>query len=357
MRASASVEWTTELERLALHQLIDEYAELNHYLFGGKLTLPTLRLADGLSQLGLWEGEIRSISVSRTLVREHPWGRVTEVLKHEMAHQFVAEVLGVSEPTAHGPLFQRVCSERGIDGAASGLTTAPSTGEASVLHKIRQLLALAESSERHEAEAAAAAAQRLMLKHNLRTVGDSSAREYCFAHLGAPTGRVEESQRRLASILRDFFFVQVIWVGIYRAYEGKRGTVLEVMGTRENVELAEYVHSFLNHSAAALWRDHKRRIGTRSDRDRRAFVAGVMTGFYKKLKEQRKTTDEQGLVWQGDQELSAYYKRRFPRTTSIHYGSSAGRGAHAAGQAAGGQLVLHRGVSAGPSAGSRLLGR
>jgi hypothetical protein len=196
-----------------------------------------------------------------------------------------------------------------------------------------------------------------MLKHNLRDVEDSRPRDYCFAHLGVASGRVEESQRALAAILRDFYFVETIWIGVFRPLEGKRGSVLEVCGTRANVELAQYVHSFLNHAAVRLWREHKRASGIRSDRDRRSFMAGVMAGFHTKLKEQRRTTDEQGLVWLGDPQLQGYFRRRFPRVSSVHYGTSRGTGAHLAGRAAGGSIVLHQGVSSGASSRGRLLGR
>jgi hypothetical protein len=263
----------------------------------------------------------------------------------------------VAEPRAHGPLFQKVCQERGIDAAASGLSAPTAAADSSLLGKIRHLLALAESSEQHEAEAAAAAAQRLMLKHNLREVGQAQRQQYCFIQLGEATGRVAESQRTLAAILRDFFFVEVIWVGVYRPLEGKHGSLLEVCGTRANIELAQYVHSFLNHSAQRLWREHKRRAGTRSDRDRRAFEAGVMAGFYKKLKSERQQSREQGLVWQGDAELHGYFRKRFPHIRNVQYGTSSSTGAHALGRAAGQDLVLHKGVTQGPSAGPRLLGR
>lgn len=347
--------WSTELERLTLHALIAEYQQINYQLFADKLRLPTLQLTDNLGQLGLWETEPPGIRISRPMLLSRAWGVVVEVLKHEMAHQFVSEVLGVVEERAHGPLFQRVCRERGIDSAAAGVSLPDNGSDASLLAKIRHLLALADSPERHEAEAAAAAAQRLMLKHNLQDVAQARPRDYCFVHLGAATGRVEESQRALAAILRDFYFVETIWVSVFRPLEGRRGSLLEVCGTRANVELAQYVHSFLNHAAVRLWSEHKRSSGIRSDRDRRAFAAGVMAGFHNKLKEQRRVTDQQGLVWQGDVELQNYFRRRFPRVSSVQYGTSRGSGAHSAGREAGGAIVLHRAVSSGPGSNPRLL--
>src|SRR4029077_4252276 len=119
-----------------------------------------------------------------------------------------------------------------------------------VIERVARLLALAESPNQHEAEAAMAAAQRLMLKYNVELQQHAcGARRYGFKHLGEPSGRVGESERILASILAKHFFVEVIWVPVYRPTEGKRGSVLEICGAPENLEMAEYAHAFLRHTA------------------------------------------------------------------------------------------------------------
>jgi hypothetical protein len=192
-----------------------------------------------------------------------------------------------------------------------------------------------------------------MLKHNIEHASGAEQRDYCFAHLGKPTGRVYESQRSLAAILRTYFFVETLWVGVYRAREGKRGSVLEVCGTRANVEMAEYVFTFLNRSAEHLWQKHRAACGISSNRDRRSFAAGVMAGFYEKLAAERKSEQQRGLVWVGDPQLGAYFKRRYPRVRTVRYGTSSDSGAHAAGRQAGGKLVLHKGMSSGPSGKTR----
>src|SRR5690606_38200063 len=133
--------------------------------------------------------------------------------------------------TAHGPAFARVCAERGIDGRAAGAPNVAPEGANHALDKIRKLLALAESANQNEAEAAMAAAQRLMLKYNLEEVSRNRQRDFVVAHLGQPTGRVQESQRVLAALLHKFFFVEVLWLSVWRPIEAKRGTLLEVCGT------------------------------------------------------------------------------------------------------------------------------
>ncbi len=347
-----------ELEALALEATADEYDHLNFQLFGRRLRRPPLAWSESTTTLGCWRAQPPGITLSLALLSQYSWLTLIEVLKHEMAHQYVCEVLNVNDETAHGPAFARVCAERGIDARAAGAPTPPPEESHHAFDKIRKLLALAESANQNEAEAAMAAAQRLMLKYNLEEVGRNRTREFVVAHLGEPTGRVQESQRVLAAILHKFFFVEVLWLSVWRPKEARRGTVLEVCGTPPNVEMAQYVYAFLSESGERLWRQHKLQWAIRQDRDRRQFLAGVMTGFYKKLDEERAPRQQEGLVWVGDPQLAQHFKRRHPKTTTAYYGTSSGSEAHSHGRAAGEQLVLHRGIRGGRNAGpTKLLGR
>jgi hypothetical protein len=274
---------------------------------------------------------------------------VVEVLKHEMAHQYVDEVLGKSDETAHGPAFRKVCADRGIDARANGVPNASESEatneERAALEKIARLLTLASSENENEAQAAMAAAQRLMLKYNLEAFGKNELRDYCFRHLGKPTGRVYEAPRILALILSEHFFVETIWVPVWRPLEGKRGSVIEVCGTRANVEMADYAYDFLIQTGDRLWREHKQAKSIVSNRDRRAFLAGVMAGFRDKLSSQTQLHRQHGLVWRGDPALAAYLKQRHPRSHWTRHSSSSSSAAHAEGQRAGSTIVFHRGLT------------
>jgi hypothetical protein len=351
---------SAELEAALLRALRAAYFDLNSTFFRRKLTPPAIELSSAGSRLGRWVSDTRTIEVSRALVLGHGWGVVIEVLKHEMAHQFVHEVLKVGDEVSHGPAFRELCEKLGIDASASGM---PSGGAASgedhkVLERIARLLALAESSNVNEAQAAMSAAQRLMLKHNLESVAQKVPRAYGFRHLGTPTGRVTESERLLGAILGKHFFVEVIWVPVYRPLEQKRGSVLEVCGTPANLEMAAYVHAFLSHSAEKLWEEHRRALKIRGNRDRRPYLAGVMAGFMEKLNSQRQSHKEQGMVWVQDADLEGFYRRRHPYIQNIRHAGTRRTEAHAHGRAAGERLVLHRPITSGPSAaGPKLLGR
>jgi hypothetical protein len=341
-----------ELERAALYAIARTYEHVNGSLFRFRLRPPAFELTDGFERLGRWVPRPRTIELSRRLLSEHGWGVLEEVLKHEMAHQYVDEVLQVQGEPAHGPAFRKVCEERGIDARAAGAPIAsPGAAKSPVLERIAKLLALAESPNEHEAQAAMSAAQRLMLKHNIEAAA-SGAASYCFRHLGKPTGRVSEHERRLALILDEHFFVQVIWVPVWRPLEAKRGSVLEVCGTRDNVELAAYVYDFLMYTAGALYCADRKQRGDRSHQARRKFLAGVMAGFHQRLERERARSTAEGLVWVGDAELGGYFRRRHPHVRWARHSVSTGGEAYARGQTAGRNIVLHRGVKAG--AGSQI---
>ena len=346
-----------ELETAALRALRATYDDLNLAHFRGRLVRPVLELADAPSRLGRWERAVRTIQLARSLLTDHGWGVAVEVLKHEMAHQFVDEVLGLDGESAHGPAFRDVCAERGIDARAAGVPQpcASRDEEGRILDRIAKLLALAASPNVYEAQSATLAAQRLMLKYNLGAQRHGRPRSYGFRHLGRPTGRLTESERVLATILGDHFFVQVIWVPVWRPLEGKRGSVLEVCGTPENLELAEYAHSFLTHTAERLWQAYKCECGQRGDAGRRVYLAGVMAGFREKLRAQQRKNQKVGLVWVGDSDLARYFRQRHPHVRWTRHAGERRSEVFAHGQAAGRQIVIHRGVSQGPSAGARPL--
>lgn len=342
------------VEQALLRELNAAYHDLNHAFFGGSLLPAAIELSSATSRLGRWNPAHRTLEVSRELAVNQPWGQVIEVLKHEMAHQYVQEVLGQTSEPAHGPVFRMVCERLGIDARAAGPVTATTADpdETKLLQRIAKLLALAESANLNEAQAAMNAAQRLMLRYNIdesQAVG-SRRRDYHFRHLGKPSGRISEAERVASVLLGEHFFVEVIWVPTYMAREAKRGSVLEVCGTEANVEMAAYVYDFLLGSAESLWLEHKRQYGIRGNRDRRTFLAGVMCGFREKLKAQQRQHQQQGLVWSGDPELKSFYRKRHPHIRLTRYAGQPRNDAHESGRRAGRELVLHRPLESGPSA-------
>jgi len=341
------------LEAALLRELAKTWHELAQSHFPRALKPPVFALSDGPHRLGCWQRLHRTISLARGLVFQQPWAVVREVLKHEMAHQFVDEALRIHDETAHGPAFARVCREHGIDASAAGLPAGAATGsggsaggQSPVLRRIVRLLALAESPNIHEAEAAMNEARRLMLAHNIDAALTASADGYRFRHVGLVKTRTDMSERILAGILSRHFFVSVIWIPSYLPSQGRSGHVLELCGTSANLEVADYVHGFLTDTAKRLWREHKKALGIRSDRERRRFCAGVMAGFDEKLGAAEPPVQSQGLIRHADAQREAYLRRRYPRRSTRSGGTILRTQAYEHGKKAGRQVELHRPVAA-----------
>jgi hypothetical protein len=115
------------------------------------------------------------------------------------------------------------------------------------------------------------------------------------------------------------------------------------------------VHQFLTHTAERLWREYRREKGIVSNRDRRTYLAGVMTGFSDKLDGERKRHQAEGLVWVGDADLTRYWRRRHPYVRTVRYAGLAGNEARSDGRAAGRRLVLHRPIPGAAPSGGRAL--
>jgi hypothetical protein len=348
---------SAELEAALVRELRATFESENRERFRGALRPPVLALADRSSRLGAWIRATRTLELSRALVLERSWPEVVAVLLHEMAHQYVDEVLRIGDESAHGDTFRRVCAERGIDARAAGspVPAADTSAGDRVLDRIRKLLALAGSANQHEAELAMRKAHELMLRHNVEVSAAAPARAFEVRCLGEPLQRGTRVEADVASLLGRFFFVRVIRIPVYVPRAGRRGLVYEISGTRANVELAAHVYAFLLATSERLWRANRGDSRVRNGRDRLAYQSGVIRGFAEKLDAERVELRGTGLVWAGDRLLDEHFRARHPnivtRRRRVRVNS-----AHAAGKEAGRTVVLHRPVEQGAQGARKLLG-
>jgi len=353
-----SASLSADLEAALLRELRRVYDHVNDVHFANRLKKPVLTLTDSTHKLGRWLPATRTLELARPLVISKPWLEVRSVLEHEMAHQYVDEVLKIKDEPPHGPTFTRVCVQRGIDARAAGVPVGSITANAPedrVLERIRKLLALAGSENQHEAELAMKKAHELMLRHNIEHA-QTASQSYDVIHLGSPSRRASPVELEVMGIISEFFFVEVIRVPIYRPTEGVHAQVFEVIGTHENVAMAEHVHAFLMATADRLWKENRTDRRVRSGRDRSAYQSGVMRGFRDKLVGERNDLAGAGLVWVGDGNLETFFRARYPRIqTRRRYVRATG--AHAAGREAGRNVVLHKPVTSSGSSGRLLPGR
>ena len=120
MLSSGMSPLSVELEVLLLRELRAVFDWENDARFRKRLIAPVIALSDSTTRLGQWLHGTRTLELSRTLLVERTWSEVQGVLLHEMAHQYVDEVLGVHDETAHGETFRQICTERGIDAREIG---------------------------------------------------------------------------------------------------------------------------------------------------------------------------------------------------------------------------------------------
>ncbi|MBL8626060.1 MAG: DUF2786 domain-containing protein [Myxococcales bacterium] len=348
---------SAELEAALLRELVRVYAWENHARFKNRLKPPMLVLADTSTRLGQWTRAGRRLELSRPMLIARPWPEVVSVLLHEMAHQYVDEVLAAHHEDPHGPTFQEVCEARGIDARAHGAPV-PVAGSAApidrTLDKIRKLLALAGSANQHEAELAMRTAHELMLRHNLD--GVPGQRDYQVRHVGDPTVRRTTAESLIAGILAEFFFVKVLQIPVYLPLLGRSGHTYELTGTAPNLDMAEHVYEFLRATAERLWQANRNDARVKSGHDRMRYQAGVIQGFHDKLGAQAGALAGTGLIWIADADLDAFHRRRNPRIVHKRRRLRID-GAHAAGREAGRRIVLSKPITRGPSGGGpKLLG-
>jgi len=113
-------------------------------------------------------------------------GAICEVLLHEMAHQFADEVLGASDEHPHWPKFQRAghllrdnpkASEK-YQPLHNRIFRESSGSENKIMLRIKELMALAQSQNHHETEAAIAKAHQLIRKYNVNLLTREKNRNF-----------------------------------------------------------------------------------------------------------------------------------------------------------------------------------
>jgi hypothetical protein len=330
---------------------------------------PVLIRVDNLGgHWGRWEARTRVISINRLLIENYPWAVVVEVLKHEMAHQVATEVLGGGD--MHGARFKTACALLRVPAWAAaasgelpreipdaqGWNDAQDSEEYRLLRRAEKLLALAESANEHEAALAMQRVRELYARHNLDHVRRRMPRAYINKVVSTGRRRMDFLETRIAGLLERHFFVRVVLTTDYDAKALIEVRALDLIGTRENVELAEYVFHFLRHKAESLWQVHRR--ATRSPaRNRADFLGGLMSGLDEKLTAPVLNTEETALIRSGDAALLEHRDLLYPslRTTTSRAGGY-DPDAWRSGREQGRNITIHRGVGQDAGNRGRLLG-
>jgi len=316
------------MERSILHGLAHEWETALWVLSSAHRKLmrkPMFSLRDMKGRWGNWSGEKREICLSRNLVLNHPWDAVREVLLHEIAHQFAEEALGAHNEPPHGPSFKKACYLLRANPKASGnyhplderVSRDPERSEDKIMLRVKKLMALAESQNQHEAEAAMAKAHEFIERYNLDLLDQDGNRDFVSVFVGKPALRHHREDYHLARLLQDSYFVQGIWLSAYVLEKGKMGSVLEITGTIQNIKIAGYVYDFVSRFIDSQWSQYNKDKGLNRYR-RTDFAVGIIEGFFSKLKSQdekkKRVKKRYGLIKIEDPLLQDYMAYKYPRT-------------------------------------------
>jgi predicted SprT family Zn-dependent metalloprotease len=348
------------LERRILHGLSCEWDAVQWAVnaeFRKRMRKPLFALRDFKSRLGYWSSEKREIGLSREFVLNHSWNDIREVLLHEMAHQFASEVSNAHMEPPHGRCFQIACRILKANPIATGtyvplsrqISQASECESDKIRLRIQKLMALAQSSNLFEAEAAMIKAHELMAKYEIEQIVQNAPRVYFSIFVGNPSLRHFREDYSLALLLMDFFFVKGIWVGAYVVEKEKMGRVLEISGTARNLQIASYVFEFIQLFIESEWKRYN--TGGKLNRYRKTdFSSGILSGFRMKLEKEspagRGVSLSLSPVPIHDIQLKHYVEVRSPRVRNfLRKGGRCHSDVVSDGAEIGKTLVIRKGIS------------
>ncbi len=369
--APSDVEVPAALQRSWIQRLRWHYDHINYQYVDSTLKRPLFLIGQSRQRLGEWNGARRTITISQHHILEHSWETVLDTLRHEMAHQYVHEHLGLPHVPPHGDAFREACRilrcepDATTRGKPLERLVESNDERDRMLQRIKELFALAGSPNEHEAANAMRMAQKYLLKYNLDLTELDDDRRYETRFLGRCSARIQEYEYTLSTILQDHFFVMVIWTYSYDAIRDRSGKILQISGTPENLEIAEYVYHYVMQLAGPLWHERRREIRRAANDARRGgrrrgtklqYLAGLVRGLLDKLGAQKTTlAQEHGLVWAGDSRLTDFYRYVNPRVRTISSSGVSRSNQYDAGVRDGKKIDIRRGLTGNNGNRGRLL--
>lgn len=218
--------------------------------------------------------------------------------------------------------------------------------KSAIVQKIQKLLSLATSANEHEARAAAEQAARLLIKHNLKRQDITEKREYEGREVAAAASRLPGEYKFVQSIVKQFFFVEII-----SSRNTRPGmTTVHFIGEPENVDVAAYVYDFLIREFRACWEAYRKETGALT-RARQAYYFGLHNGLSDQLSAASRAVEtETGLVVVRDPGLRLALQNAFNVKTQQTRVPIADQSAVQAGHERGRTMQIRKGLTSQGSA-------
>lgn len=357
-------------EEMAVRKLYSDYhSTLREFKI--KILPAAIELCDSSHFWGQWDRQTRTIRMSRQLLKKHSWFKVVGVLRHEMAHQLVDEDSKEptdSHPPHHGEAFRQACKRLGVPAefARASIDLQQNSldwrqdprdeGAEKLLEKVRKLLALASSNNEHEALAAMSRVRELYAKYHLEHATSHGHEDFVHVIINRRSSRLQNYERKIISILTGHFFVSVLMSYEYEAASAQTHRVIEIIGSRENVAMAEFVYHFLFQQAQSLLDEHVKQLGRKlSLKERNSFRLGILWGFSDKLKVREtaantpvvseNVVNKALVIFKKDKRLANYIDQIYPGLRTERAKATYINSSFAAGETVGRKISLHKPVT------------
>ena len=272
--------------------------------------------------LGYFDSAFYELGFHESLLNS-PQEQLYNVIRHELAHYITYIDWGTTQ-TPHSQEFRTTCQRMGWGEEVQKATVLLESkqkdsqeNESAVLRKVKKLLALAGSSNVHEAENAMLKSQRLLLKHHLETpvLDDENDQKVVLKRI-MKKKRIDAKGHAIGRILQTFF------VNIVYSRAGEY-TYLEILGDAVNVSIAEYVASVLDHELDSMWKQAQKESLLRGMVARNSFFTGLAIGYCNKVHSLKRssTDDATHALMVIEKRLTAAQAMAYPHLTSSKSGA------------------------------------
>lgn len=232
-----------------------------------------------------------------------------------------------------------------------------------IVEKIRKLLALSTSGNQNESELALLKAKKFAAEHDIDLAliqifeGKKSEKPIEKSEKLKLGNRKSITQRFVSWTLEKHFKVKII-------YHGSRdmGFSIVFIGTKENIEIATYLNSYLNAEFMKLWQQYYKTSNCRLE-ERASYIEGLYYGLNDKLALENAQTESEKFSGHSEETKNQFAlivvneKERLQKATEAFYptlkkaATYTSRGYHSnalqSGKQAGANISLRRGLGNG----------
>lgn len=247
------------------------------------------------SRVGYFEQGQYLIGLNKLLAYSAHETTLKNIIRHELAHYY-GFMKYRNSIQHHGVEYREICKSFGwgeevysakIDLQKEYESIEGELPTLKVLEKVKKLFKLADSSNNHESELAMQKANELLIRHNLEKYDDDNEEYFVKEIISA------KKKTPLMAALYEILPLYLVRV-VYNYT--KQGVVLEVTGTRQNVELAQYVSDFLSIELERLYQlQRKINPNLKGVTAKNSFMRGIAEGYKEKIHQSKTSLSPEHL--------------------------------------------------------------